>query len=406
VAGTGEEVEIVLDTTPFYAESGGQVGDTGELIWKQGRATVLDAQRPVLGVIAHVTRVSAGTLRAGDAVEARVESSRRLDTMRNHTATHLLHKALREVLGSHATQRGSLVSPDHLRFDFNHLAAVSAEELERIEERVNTMILCDVPVRWYVTTKEEAVRDGAMALFGEKYGDEVRVVCVADPDDDKSCYSRELCGGTHLARTGEIGLFLLSAESSIGSGLRRIEALTGRAAHRRARRALDVLDRAASALETAPDHFIDRLRHLQTEKSELQRQIALLHRANAKAELDGILQSRRHVRDVAVVAARVDAADTEMMREMSDWLRDRLGSGVVVLGAIVSDKPALVASVTGDLVSRGVHAGNIVKRAAQVIGGSGGGRPNMAQAGGKDGSRLDEALATVGDSVAASLGTP
>ncbi|MBI5879391.1 MAG: alanine--tRNA ligase [Chloroflexi bacterium] len=402
-ARAGDQVQVLLDRTPFYGESGGQVGDSGLIESAQVRATVSDTQKPVPGVYAHHVRVDSGLLRTGDTVRARVDEARRYDTMRNHTATHLLHRALHEILGHHATQRGSLVAPDHLRFDFNHLAAVTRDELEQIEARVNEVILRDLPVHWYVTSKEDATRQGAMALFGEKYGDEVRVVCVADWGDRERCYSRELCGGTHLKSTGEIGAFILLGESSVGAGLRRIEATTGRGARRYARERIDMLGAIAMQLETTTDAVPTKIDALRAERDALRRELQALQRAHAKAGLEELLAGVQTVGDVKVIAAPVNAASVDVLREMSDWLRDKLGSGIVALGAVVDDKPLIIASVTPDLIARGAHAGNIVKQAAQRIGGSGGGRPNMAQAGGKDAGRLGEAMASVPAFVAQSM---
>ncbi len=387
----GDEVEVVLDQTPFYAEAGGQVGDTGLIESPNARMQVEDTQQPIHGVVVHRARVLEGTLRAGDDVRASVDELRRLDIMRNHTATHLLHKALREILGEHATQKGSLVAPDRLRFDFSHLSAISRDELNMLESRVNEMILRNLPVHWYVTSKEQAMREGAMALFGEKYGDQVRVVCVAQSRDDQ-CYSRELCGGTHLNATGEIGYFHIVNEGSIGAGLRRIEAVTGRGAQSFVRTRLALLDSLATQLETTPENIPAKINAQMDELRALRNQLAQSQRTAAKAELDAILKRAQQVKDVAVVSAQVSAASVEMLREMSDWLRDKLGSGVVALGAAIKDKPSLIVSLTPDLIARGLHAGNLIKPVAQVVGGSGGGKANMAQAGGKDVSKLDEAL--------------
>jgi len=402
-ARAGEDVQVVLDRTPFYGESGGQVGDSGWLESVGMRAVVSDTQKPVPGVHVHSVHVEHGLLRTGDTVRARVDEARRYDIMRNHTATHLLHRALHEILGHHATQRGSLVSPEHLRFDFNHLAAVTRDELEQIEARVNDAIVRDLPVHWYVTSKDEAVKQGAMALFGEKYSDEVRVVCVSDWGDSERCYSRELCGGTHLKSTGEIGAFLLLGESSVGAGLRRIEATTGRGARRFARERIDLLGAVAMQLETTSDGLPAKIDALRAERDVLRREVQELQRASARGSLERLLAAAQPVADFKVVAAQVDATNVDMLREMNDWLRDKLGTGLVALGAVIDGKPMIVASATADLIARGAHAGHIVKQAAALIGGSGGGRPNMAQAGGKDAGRLGEAMAAVPGYVAQGL---
>jgi alanyl-tRNA synthetase len=409
-----DEIELVLTRTPFYAESGGQVGDRGLVRGRNCTFEVDDTQRPIPGLVVHRGRVLKGSMQAGDEVTAAVDAESRRATMRNHTATHLLHKALHEVLGEHATQKGSLVAPDRLRFDFNHLSAVTRPEVEVIERRVNEMILENLPVRWYVATKEEALRSGATALFGEKYGDDVRVVCVAASPhsgqgggakarDVGGCLSLELCGGTHVSATGEIGSLYILGEGSVAAGVRRIEAVTGNGAIRYAREQIALLGALSAQLESVPDQAPTRLEALRADRDALRREVAGLQRAIAKSDLDNLLARAQSVEGVPVVAVRVSATTVDMLREMSDWLRDRLGSGVVVLGAIVDDKPSVIASVTADLVARGLHAGNLVRPVAQHMGGNGGGRPNMAQAGGKDAAKLDGALALVPSLVERSL---
>ncbi len=414
-ARVGDTIELVLDQTPFYAESGGQVGDTGVIETLHGAAAslqnavvqIVDTQKPVAGLIAHRGRVVSGALRVGDTVSARVDEQRCADIMRNHTATHLLHKALHEILGPHATQKGSLVAPDRLRFDFNHLAPITREELQTIESRVNDMILRNLPVHWYVTTKAEAMRAGAMALFGEKYGDEVRVVCVADRPLSENqranqptpqlpdCYSRELCGGTHLDSTGQIGLFLILSESSVGAGLRRIEALSGRGAQQFVRERLSLLNDLSAQLGAPPEQVVKRLKALQDELDARKKELGQLQRASAKSDLDSLLGRAQRVEGVSVIAEAVNAASADVLREMSDALRDKLGSGVVALGAVINDKPSLIVSITPDLIARGLRAGDLIKQPARLMGGSGGGRPNMAQAGGKDAAKLGDVLSLI-----------
>jgi alanyl-tRNA synthetase len=384
----GDAVEVVLDATPFYGEAGGQVGDVGLLVGPQGRVAVSDTQRALGGVIVHIGQVTEGSLSVGNTVLATVDVERRLDIARNHTATHLLHKALREVLGEHAQQRGSLVAPDRLRFDFTHLTAVTLEELRRIEEKVNTAIRADLPVTVTQTTYSQAIAQGAMALFGEKYGDPVRLVQAGD-------YSQELCGGTHLQRTGQIGFCLLLSESSVGAGLRRVEAVTGRGAEAYVRQRLALLDEAASRLQVTPDEVPGKLTLLLDDLTGARREIERLQREAAKGQVQALLAQVREVKGVKVLAAQVDATSMEALREMTDWLRDRLGSAVIVLGAVVGERPAFVAVVTPDLVARGYHAGRIAKEVAAITGGSGGGRPELAQAGGKDSSQIAAALARV-----------
>jgi alanyl-tRNA synthetase len=384
----GDVVEVILDATPFYGEAGGQVGDVGLLVGPQGRVAVSDTQRALGGVIVHLGQVTEGSLSVGEAVLATVDVERRLDIARNHTATHLLHKALREVLGEHAQQRGSLVAPDRLRFDFTHLTAVMPEELRQIEEKVNAAIRADLPVTVTKTTYGQAIAQGAMALFGEKYGETVRLVQAGD-------YSQELCGGTHLQRSGQIGFCLLLSESSIGAGLRRVEAVTGRGAAAYVRQRLALLDEAASRLQVTPDEVPGKLTLLLDDLAGGRKEIERLQREAAKGQVQALLAQVREVKGVKVLAAQVDATSMEALREMSDWLRDRLGSAVIVLGAVVGERPAFVAVVTPDLVARGYHAGRIVKEVAAATGGSGGGRPELAQAGGKDSSQLAAALGRV-----------
>jgi len=387
-AGEGDEIEIVLDQTPFYAEAGGQVGDTGRLISPTGTVQIEDTHSPVPGLVVHDGRVTVGFVARGQQVRAEVDADRRWDIMRNHTATHLLHKALQSVLGAHALQKGSLVAPDRLRFDFQHLSAVSAAELAEIERRVNAQIRADLPVVAQQMTYDEALKAGATALFGEKYGDVVRMISVDD-------YSRELCGGTHLRSTGQIGFFQIVSESSIAQGVRRIEAMTGRGAEEYVRHRLGLLEAIASEVQApaveAPHKVALLLAELQTQR----REIARLRRVVGLQQVTALAGQVKMVEGVPVLAARVDAVDLDGLREMTDWLRDRVKSAVIVLGTVVDGKPQLVASVTEDLVARGLHAGKLINRVAEVVGGRGGGRPQMAQAGGRDPEKLGEALEQV-----------
>jgi alanyl-tRNA synthetase len=420
----GQQVQIVLDRTPFYAESGGQVGDTGLLSGPAGQVRVEDTQRPVPGVIVHYGTVVAGAIGVGERVEARVSAERRCDIMRNHTATHLLHRALRDVLGDHAAQAGSLVAPDRLRFDFSHPRQVTPEQQREVERRINAWIRADTPVEWEVTDYQDALARGAMALFGEKYGDRVRMVTVGCADDERleawdlgleeepqasslkpqapgvMC-SRELCGGTHVGRTGEIGFFKIVGESAVGSGVRRIEAQTGAGAEAWVESQAAATREVAARLGVPVAQAAERIEALLAELKQRQRELEALQTQSARGALEGLLGQVRHEDGVAYLAARVEAPDAARLREMGDWLRDKLGSGVVVLGAVLNDKPQILAVATPDLVKQGYHAGNLVRALAQVVGGGGGGRPDMAQAGGRDVGKLDEALAGVGALLAA-----
>lgn len=398
-ASEGEQVQIVLDRTCFYAESGGQVGDTGVLVNEQALVRVGDVQKPVPGVYVHSGTVERGTLHVGDTLEAQVDGDRRRDIMRNHTATHLLHRALRDVLGSHAEQAGSLVAPDRLRFDFGHGSAIAADDLREIERRVNAWVRANTEVEAAQMPITEARAQGAMALFGEKYGDVVRVVTIGcdeqGTDQNSSTLefcSRELCGGTHVGRTGEIGYFRIANESSIGSGLRRIEALTGAGAEHYVTEQSELVREAARRLNTAPAQLLDRIEQLQGQIKQQQQQIAQLERGSSTNQLDTIMERRQQQDGVAFVAARVDAGSADKLRTLGDQARAKIGSGVVVLGSVINDKPQLLAMVTPDLVSKGYHAGNLVKALAQLVGGGGGGRADVAQAGGRDVSKLDAAL--------------
>ncbi|MFQ5886246.1 MAG: DHHA1 domain-containing protein, partial [Anaerolineae bacterium] len=341
--------------------------------------------RPVL---VHYGQVEAGRLSVGDTVEAVVDEEHRLDIMRNHTATHLLHKALREVLGGHARQSGSLVAPDRLRFDFTHMAGLTPEELKEIEQHINAKIRENLPVTAQVIDYDKAIAAGAVAIFGEKYGDRVRMVSIDN-------YTKELCGGTHLRATGEIGLFHIVGEESIGAGLRRIEALTGRGAERYMQEALTTLVEVADRLQVPPTEVGDRVASLLESLKQKEREVARLRREKARSEVDSLLEKVTEVKGVKLLAAEVRVDDIESLREMTDWVRDRLGSAVVVLGAVLGDKPALVAAVTPDLVERGLRADWLAKEVANLVGGGGGGRPTLAQAGGRDASKLQEALAAV-----------
>jgi alanyl-tRNA synthetase len=387
----GESAEIVLAASPFYGESGGQVGDTGSLTSATGSAQVEMTTKPVPDLLVHQVRLLHGQLAVGDEVTAQVDVERRLDIARNHTATHLLHRALRQVLGEHAAQSGSLVAADRLRFDFSHLSPLTPDEVRSVEASVNAAIRANYAVSTRVSGYEQAVRDGAIALFGEKYGDQVRVVSVEG-------FSTELCGGTHLHATGQIGQFVITAESSIGSGLRRIEAVTGRGAYEHVRQQLDTLETAAQRLATKPEQLVERLDALLQEAREQRRQMQELEQRLAASSVESLLDQAAEVQGVKLLAASVLASDVETLRAMCDRLRDKLGSAVVALGALIDERPLLVVAVTKDLISgRGLHAGKLAGAAAKLMGGGGGGRPDMAQAGGKDATQLQRAVAAVGD---------
>jgi alanyl-tRNA synthetase len=390
----GEQVEIALTETPFYPEGGGQVGDRGEIIAAQGRIEVDDTHYASEGLIIHRGRVASGRIAVNDAVTARVSEQSRRASQRNHTATHLLHAALREVLGTHVKQAGSLVAPDRLRFDFTHIEATKAQELAAVQRLVNEKIRADIDVHWEIQPYDRAIAEGAMALFGEKYTADVRVVGICEPADhghQSHCFSKELCGGTHCGRTGEIGTFIIASEASVGSGVRRIEALTGALADEYVLAQQARLDALARRLNATPDELEARVEALEAEAAAARKRAEQLERQAGKAEVEQIIDTAERIDGTSVVVARVPAASADAMREMGDLLRDKLGSAVIVLGAVMDDRPSFLAMSTKDLAAR-VHAGNLIKQVAAVTGGGGGGRPEMAQAGGKDASKLDEAL--------------
>ncbi|WP_054949109.1 alanine--tRNA ligase [Numidum massiliense] len=388
VVSSGERCLLVLDRTPFYAESGGQVADRGTVTSGKSQLTVEDVQKGPNGQHIHHVLVESGTIRVGDAVEAAVDQAMRQDVVKNHTATHLLHKALKEIVGEHVNQAGSLVAPDRLRFDFSHFASLSAEQLATIEQRVNARIWLNEPVDTLVKPLAEAKEMGATALFGEKYGNVVRVVKVAD-------YSLELCGGTHVSRTAEIGLFKIVSEGSIGSGVRRIEAVTGQHAYRYLSDQLQLLKQSAELVKSKVAEVPERIEALQHTLKRVERENESLKAKLTQAEAQQIVRQVQDVAGVPVLAARVDAADMNSLRNTVDALKQQLPQGIVVLGATVGDKVQLVASVSPDLVQDGYHAGKLVKEVATRCGGGGGGRPDLAQAGGKEPDKLQAALSEV-----------
>ncbi len=405
-AEAGQAVQVALDRTPFYAESGGQVGDTGYVIGANGRMRVEDTLRPVPGIIVHYGVVEEGTLARGETVTAQIDTARRRDIQRNHTATHLLHRALRDVIGEHVAQAGSLVAPDRLRFDFTHNRAIALEQLREIEQRINTWIRSDAPVVWEVTDYQSALDSGAIALFGEKYGDRVRVVHAARTPADGGYTdaeiaaiatrdSRELCGGTHVTRTGEIGLAQIISEGSVGSGIRRIEMLTGREATAWLTSQLDTLQVVAGKLGIPAAQAPERVDALLADLKHRQHELDALQGKLMRGELEAVLAHAQPYDGFTLLVTQVAAPDVARMREMGDWLRDKLGRTVIVLGSVIDGKPQLLTMITPDLVKQGYHAGNLVRELAQIVGGGGGGRPDMAQAGGRDASQLEAALAQV-----------
>jgi alanyl-tRNA synthetase len=382
--GEGSEVEMILDRTPAYAESGGQIGDTGTIVGRSGRGEIVDTYYRGSKLIVHRVKIVGGGFHENEDVAVTVETPRRQGLRRHHTGTHLLHAGLRKVLGTHVTQAGSLVAPDHLRFDFSHGASLKDREVEQIEELVNEQVQANVPVTQAEMDLDEALRMGAMALFGEKYGNRVRVIKIGD-------FSTELCGGTHLDRTGDIGLLKVSGEGAVASGVRRVEAVAGPAALESVARKEAALREAAELLKIGPLEVPRRLQKLLDEQRALEKQLAELEGRVARSRAEDLVKAARQVNGVAVIAGRIDGLDADGLRAVADTLRNRLGSGIVCVGSVVDGKVNLIAAVTKDLTSR-FQAGKLIQEVARAVGGGGGGRPDLAQAGGKDPAKLDAAL--------------
>jgi alanyl-tRNA synthetase len=397
----GEEALVVLNDTPFYAEAGGQVGDTGLLVSAAtdagelpadssfAKVRVLDTFAPLSGLILHKAKAETGTIKVGDKVTAIVDTEKRDATRRNHTATHLVHAALREVLGTHVKQAGSVVAPSYLRFDFTHYQPISESEINEIEDLVNRYILENQPVNTNIMAIEEAMRDGAMALFGEKYGSDVRVLSVGD-----GVFSKELCGGTHVKATGDIGAFKITSDEAIASGVRRIRAITGFDAFERFREDERLIDRSLAALKTQRDNLPNAIERLQEEVKRTRREIEDLKLKIATGALGTSTSNGDEARDingVKVLGKIVDGLDANGQRQLSDTLLARLKSGVVVLGREAEGKVSIIVRVSDDLTSR-VKAGNVIKEIVPIVGGKGGGRPDMAEGGGTEPGKLPEAI--------------
>ncbi|WP_176044185.1 alanine--tRNA ligase [Burkholderia vietnamiensis] len=382
----GQDAVVVLDHTPFYAESGGQVGDQGVLANAATRFAVADTLKVQADVIGHHGTLEQGTLKVGDVLRAEIDAQRRARTQRNHSATHLMHKALREVLGAHVQQKGSLVDADKTRFDFAHNAPLTDDEIRRVEQIVNDEILANAPGIVRVMPYDEAVKGGAMALFGEKYGDEVRVLDLG--------FSRELCGGTHVQRTGDIGLFKIVVEGGVAAGIRRVEAITGDNAVRYVQELDARVNEAAAALKAQPSELTQRIAQVQEQVKSLEKELGALKSKLASSQGDELAQQAVEVGGVFVLAATLDGADAKTLRETVDKLKDKLKSAAIVLAAVEGGKVSLIAGVTPE-ASKKVKAGELVNFVAQQVGGKGGGRPDMAQAGGTEPANLPGALAGV-----------
>ncbi len=383
----GDEVEVVTEETPFYGEAGGQVGDQGVIFHEEFSLEIANTIKPAEGLIVHQGRVKRGKVRQGMSTVLRVDGERRRAITLNHTGTHLLQAVLREVLGDHVHQAGSLVSPERLRFDFTHFAAMGKDELERVEALVNQKARENMEVKTKIMGVEEALQTGAMALFGEKYGEKVRVVMVSD-------FSVELCGGTHSPRTGDIGLFKIVSESGVAAGVRRIEALTGEGAYRLVKEEERELWEIASSLKSDPGELFSKIERLLERQRELEKELSSFQDKLAYQELSNLLPSVREVRGVKVLSAKVDGKDLKRMREFVDLLKGKIGSGIILLGGQSQNKVFLIMGVTPDLTHR-FKANELIKKIALRIGGTGGGRPDFAQAGGTDSQKLDEALKAI-----------
>lgn len=394
----GEEVGIILDTTAFYAEGGGQAGDTGMIETEVGKVEIENAKKLANGTIYHIGMVVEGLIKVGDNVKILIDAEVKQATARNHTATHLLHAALKNIVGEHVNQAGSSVNSERLRFDFSHFEPLTTEQIEKIEQQVNEAILKAITVDINETTQNEAKEMGAMALFGEKYGDIVRVVNIKD------C-SVELCGGTHVNNVAEIGLFKIVSEAGVASGVRRIEAITGKLAYDKVNSVEKTLNKAAGLLKSRNNEVVEKIEALLTQVKTLEQQLAVANSKMAQETASELLATAIDVNGVTIVNAEVEIEDMDGLRNLADLLRDKLTVGVIVLGAkIADDKVNFVVMATKDAVAKGIHAGNIIKETAKVAGGGGGGRPDMAQAGGKNPKKITEALTMATEVITKQIG--
>ena len=384
----GENGTIIVSRTPFYGTMGGQCGDTGVLRCADGEFEVKDTVHLAGGKIGHIGRMTKGMIKNGDKVELAVNASERAATCKNHSATHLLQKALRTVLGSHVEQAGSYVDAGRLRFDFSHFSAMTQEELDKVEKIVNEEIAAHLPVQTSVMTLDEAKKTGAMALCGEKYGDSVRVVQMGD-------FSTELCGGTHVANTGDIAVFKILSENGVAAGVRRIEARTGTGVFAYYKEVEEKLAEAARIVKATPANLAEKLTHLMAEVKQLSSENESLKSKAARESLGNVMDQVKEVRGVRLLAAKADNVDMNGLRELGDQLKEKLGEGVVVLASEKDGKVNLVAMATEEAMAKGAHAGNLIKGIAALVGGGGGGRPNMAQAGGKNPAGIPQAIVEV-----------
>ena len=384
----GQEGTVFVEQTPFYATMGGQEGDTGVITTESAEFAVKDTIKLLGGKVGHVGVVTKGSLKVGEKVQLSVNEKERQNTCKNHSATHLLQKALKTVLGSHVEQKGSLVTPDRLRFDFVHFSAMTPEEIERTEQLVNEEIAKSVEVVTEIMNIEEAKATGAMALFGEKYENDVRVVSMGD-------FSKELCGGTHVKNTGMITTFKIISEAGVAAGVRRIEALTGDGVFNYYHEVERELAEAAKAAKSTPDKLKEKIEHMLAEMKTLQSEIDSLKSKAAKDALGDVMDQVKEVEGVKLLAAAVEDVDMNGLRELGDQLKEKMGQGVIVIASSANGKVNLVAMATEEAMTKGAHAGNLIKGIAALVGGGGGGRPNMAQAGGKNPAGIPDAIAKV-----------
>ena len=389
----GENATIFVDETPFYATMGGQEGDKGVICTADGEFKVTDTIKLLGGKVGHVGTVTKGMFKVGDVVTLKVDEKGRANTCNNHSATHLLHRALRNVLGSHVEQKGSLVSPDRLRFDFAHFSAMTAEELAQVEAIVNEEIRNDLLVVTEVMNIEAAKASGETALFDEKYADDVRVVAMGD-------FSKELCGGTHVSNTGKITTFKIVSEAGVAAGVRRIEALTGEAVFAYYKDVEKTLAEAAKTAKATPANLIEKIEHMLADMKAMQSEIESLKSKAAKDALGDVMNQVTEVNGVKLLATSVEGVDMNGLRDLGDQLKEKLGQGVVVIASSANDKVNLIAMATDDAMAKGAHAGNLIKGIAGLVGGGGGGRPNMAQAGGKNPAGIPDAIAKVSEVLA------
>ena len=392
----GNEVEIILQETPFYSEGGGQVGDAGEISNTAASVHISDTKEAIPGITVHFGQVTKGTIRLGDAVTTTVDKERRLDAARNHTATHMLHAALRQVLGAHVRQAGSLVAPDRLRFDFSHVKPVTKDELLEVQLLVNEKIRNNASVTHGENTYANAIKDGALAFFGDKYEDTVRTIEIANGHR----FSLEVCGGTHVHRTGEIGTVAITAESSIGAGMRRIEAVSGRTAELLVWEKFGTETRLAELLQTSTPELETKISSLLNDIDEMKTMHQSAQHRLALQSAESSLGKASVINGINVICDSTQSTSMDILRSSGDWIKNKIDSGIVVLGAVIDKKPMLTVTITQDLVKMGIDSSVIVKKAAKKMGGGGGGRPESAQGGGKDPDKLNEVLSDVPNIIA------